>query len=123
MNIHFTTPKPGEMEMIAAAGCKWVRMDISWDAIEKQKGKYDFGAYDTLIAALDRSNSTRCWCSTMAIKLYSSPADSHPYATQEFRDAYARWAVATVTHFRARGSYGKSGTSRICRRSGNRSRR
>ena len=29
VNIHFTDPRPGEMEMLAAAGFRWVRMDFS----------------------------------------------------------------------------------------------
>jgi hypothetical protein len=28
VNIHFTQPKAGELEMLAAAGFKWVRMDF-----------------------------------------------------------------------------------------------
>ena len=35
VNIHFTDPKPGEMEMIAGAGFKWVRMDLVWGRAEE----------------------------------------------------------------------------------------
>ena len=35
VNIHFTDPAPGEMEQIAAAGFKWVRMDFEWGGIER----------------------------------------------------------------------------------------
>src|ERR1035437_7707912 len=52
VNIHFTDPRPGEMEMLAAGGFKWVRMDFHWSSIEKQKGLYDFSAYERLLAAL-----------------------------------------------------------------------
>ena len=103
VNIHFTRPKPGEMEMIAASGCKWVRTDILWESIEKQNGKYDFSAYDTLVAALDRFKLHALFVLDYGNRLYSKPGDSHPYASQEFRDAYARWAVATVTQYRGKG--------------------
>ena len=32
VNIHFTDPQVGELEMIKAAGFKWVRMDLTWAA-------------------------------------------------------------------------------------------
>ena len=40
VNIHFTSPRPGEMEMLAAGGFTFVRMDFDWAAIEKHRGKY-----------------------------------------------------------------------------------
>ena len=46
VNIHFTDPKPGEMGMLAVAGFKWVRMDLTWAGTERGKGVYDFSAYD-----------------------------------------------------------------------------
>ena len=56
MNIHFTDPRPGEMEMLAAAGFRWVRMDFAWEGTEREKGKYDFSAYDRLMSALDKQS-------------------------------------------------------------------
>ena len=54
VNIHFTHAKAGELEMLAAAGFKWVRMDFAWGGIERKKGEYDFSAYDHLLADLDQ---------------------------------------------------------------------
>src|SRR5262249_15374140 len=34
VNIHFTDPKPNEMEQLAAGGFEFVRMDFSWNATE-----------------------------------------------------------------------------------------
>ena len=31
VNIHFTEPKRGEVEMIVAGGFRWVRMDFKWE--------------------------------------------------------------------------------------------
>ncbi len=57
VNIHFTDPRPGELEMIAAAGTGWVRMDFGWDGTERQKGTYDpkpaYKAAKTLATVLD----------------------------------------------------------------------
>src|SRR6266542_3823452 len=52
VNIHFTDPKPGEMKMLADAGFRWVRMDFTWGGTEREKGKYNFSAYDRLLQAL-----------------------------------------------------------------------
>jgi len=48
VNIHFTDPKPGEMDMLSQGGFRWVRMDFAWDATERERGRYDFSAYDRL---------------------------------------------------------------------------
>src|SRR5437763_3795822 len=52
VNIHFTDPQPGEMKMLAECGFRSVRMDFGWGATEIEKGRYDFSAYDRLMAAL-----------------------------------------------------------------------
>jgi hypothetical protein len=56
VNIHFTNPQPGEIEMIAAAGFNWVRMDFVWAVTEKRRGVYDFSDYDRLMTSLERNH-------------------------------------------------------------------
>src|SRR5438876_9530066 len=53
VNIHFTEPQPGEVKMIADAGFHWVRTEFSWELTERERGKYDFSAYDRLLKELD----------------------------------------------------------------------
>src|SRR6266700_5701383 len=53
VNIHFNDPRPGEMQMLADAGFKWIRMDFTWGGIERKKGEYDFAAYDRLLQTLE----------------------------------------------------------------------
>lgn len=107
VNIHFTDPKPGEMEMIAAAGFKWVRMDLTWAATERKKGEYDFSAYDRLAAALEKHRLRAVFILDYGNALYAEVGDKHPFTsragTEEFRAAFARWAVAAVGHFKGRG--------------------
>ena len=55
VNIHFTEPQLGELEMIRAAGFRWVRMDFTWAATEPEPGRYDFAKYDSLVAALEKA--------------------------------------------------------------------
>src|SRR5204863_8252992 len=53
VNVHFIEPKPGEVKMIAEAGFRWVRTDFIWEATERERGRYDFSAYDQLLKQLD----------------------------------------------------------------------
>jgi len=107
VNIHFTDPQPGEMEMIAAAGFKWVRMDLTWSQTEKVKGKYDFSAYDRLLAALDKQKMHALLILNYGNPLYADPGDKSPFTsrvgTREFHAAFTKWAAAAVSRFAGRG--------------------
>jgi hypothetical protein len=46
VNIHFVTGHEADLDMIAAAGFRWVRMDFTWEAIERRRGEYDWSGYD-----------------------------------------------------------------------------
>jgi len=107
VNIHFTDPKPGELEMLAAAGFKWVRMDFGWGGTERKKGEYDFSAFDRLAAALDQFKIRAVFILDYGNPLYADPGDKSPFTsranTPEFREAFGKWAVAAVQHFKGRG--------------------
>lgn len=98
--IHFTDPAPGEMEAIAAAGFRFVRMDFAWGATERRKGEYDFAAYDRLMTALDAPKMRALFILDYSSPLYDEGLPPH---TDEGRAAFARWAAAAVKHFRGRG--------------------
>jgi hypothetical protein len=100
VNIHFTDPRPGEMQMLADAGFKWVRMDLGWNGTERQKGVYDFSAYDRLLAALDQNKMHALLILDYSNKHYDQGLS--PF-TDEGRAAFAKWAVAAVLHFKGRG--------------------
>ena len=99
VNIHFTDAKPGDLEMLAQAGFRWIRMDLFWAATEKARGVYDFSAYDRLLASLDKFHIRAVFILDYTNGLYDKLA---PH-TDDDRAAFARWAVAAVTHFKGRG--------------------
>ncbi|MGM0490227.1 MAG: cellulase family glycosylhydrolase [Planctomycetota bacterium] len=99
-NIHFTNPRPGEMEMLATGGFRWVRMDFTWGATERTKGEYDFSAYDTLMDALEARGIRALFILDYSNNLYES---DRSVSTLEGRKAYARWAAAAAAHFEGRG--------------------
>src|SRR5580704_11465637 len=100
VNIHFTTPLAGEMDMLAMAGFRWVRMDFDWASTEQQPGQYDFSAYDVLLANLEPHGIR-----ALLILDYSNPlydGGFSPY-DDEGRTAFANWAAAAARHFSGRG--------------------
>jgi polysaccharide biosynthesis protein PslG len=99
VNIHFTDPQPGEIKMIADAGFRWVRMDLKWDATERERGRYDFTAYDRLMTAIEPFGLRALFILDYGNPLYGEGAPR----TEEARNAFARWAVATARHFANRG--------------------
>lgn len=100
VNIHFTSPRPGEMRMLAAAGFKWVRMDFLWADTEKQKENYTFGAYDHLLKRL-KAYHLRAYL----ILDYGNPLYDHmlPPTSPAARRAFCRWVAAAVRHFKGQG--------------------
>ena len=100
VNIHFTDPRPGEMEELAAGGFRWIRMDFSWDATEREKGKYDFSAYDRLMASLKPYHIRALFILDYSNRHYDGGLSPH---TPEGRAAMARWAAAAAKHFRGQG--------------------
>ena len=48
VDIHFVTGHKKDLDMIAAAGFKFIRMDLLWQDTERKKGIYDWTSYDEL---------------------------------------------------------------------------
>lgn len=101
VNINFTDPQPGELKLMSEAGVRWVRMDLKWDETEKQRGQYDFAAYDRLMTALAPFKIRPLFILDYGNPLYDNGA---PPRTEATRLAFARWAVAAAQHFAGRGA-------------------
>lgn len=90
-----------DLDLIKAAGCKFVRQDIYWTYIEKTAGTYTFSTYDTISNAC-ASRGLRViydFCYGNGNGIYSGDMSD---AT--FRQHYADYAAATAAHFRGRGN-------------------
>jgi hypothetical protein len=107
VNFHSTRPGTGELEMIKAAGFRWVREDLFWATTETVKGQYDFSAYDRLLKMLDAQHLRVVFILDYGNPHYADPGDKQPFisrvGTEEFRTAFAAWAAAAVSHFAGRG--------------------
>jgi polysaccharide biosynthesis protein PslG len=112
VNIHFTTGKEKDLDMIAAGGLKFIRMDFVWQDIESVKGIYNWEAYDELTANLEKRGIRAIYILDYSNSLYEDPVDSKdPLTGQKQIDigspqhpesiaAFARWATASVEHFK-----------------------
>jgi beta-glucosidase/6-phospho-beta-glucosidase/beta-galactosidase len=116
VNIHFTTGHERDLNMIQAGGFKWVRTDLGWDRMERQKGVYDWSDFDKFTDELDKHGLRAYYILDYSNPLYESAVDgenpithkpeSHVTPAPQHAEsvaAYARWAAATAEHFRGRG--------------------
>jgi polysaccharide biosynthesis protein PslG len=112
VNIHFIQGHEHDLDLIAAGGFKFVRMDFDWQGTEPTPGTYHWSAYDDLTAQLRRRGLRAIYILDYAHSAYEPLVESrhaiehtpekhtasprHP----ESIAAFARWAVAAAKHFR-----------------------
>ena len=111
VNIHFVTGHDADLDLIQAAGFKFIRMDFDWAGIERQKDAYLWTGYDQLMAELEKRGLRPVFILDYSNPLYEesvtslNPLDQQPHTTlaspqhPESVAAYARWAAAAATHF------------------------
>jgi polysaccharide biosynthesis protein PslG len=114
VNIHFVTGQEKDLDMIAAAGFKFIRMDFHWESIERNKGEYHWAGYEELLANLDKRGLRAILILDYSHRLYEESVTSpNPMtgkaqvntASPQHPDsvaAFARWAAAAAKHFAGR---------------------
>jgi hypothetical protein len=112
INIHFVTGQEKDLDMIADAGFRFIRMDFSWQDIERTKGNYNWAAYDELTANLIKRGLGAIYILDYSNSLYEDQVNSSdPLTNKEQKDiasprksesiaAFARWASASAGHFK-----------------------
>ena len=96
VNIHFTEPQQGEVELLAQAFAV-ARMDFTWSTIEAVKGVYDFAQWDTLLASLQASDVTPYWILDYSNALYE------PRYTDEWYQGFTAFTLAAMKHYQGVG--------------------
>jgi hypothetical protein len=114
VNIHFTRGSERDLDLIAAAGFNFIRMDFGWAGIERKRGEYDWSAYDELTANLEKRALRALYILDYSNPLYEETVLSkNPISGTEHKDtaspqnpgsvqAFARWAAAAAKHFKGR---------------------
>jgi beta-xylosidase len=112
VNIHFTKGHERDLDMIAEAGFKFIRMDFTWQSTEREKGVYDWSAYEELTENLNKRGIRALYILDYSNPLYEDKVESKdPLSGQiqkgiaaprkpESIEAFAKWASAAVKHFR-----------------------
>jgi hypothetical protein len=82
------------LDKIQALGLKMVRRGFGWEAIEKEKGVYDFSLYDRLVKDCKDRGLTIVACMAFSNQLYGHAKD------EPGRSAYAKYAAALAAHYK-----------------------
>src|SRR6516162_7393978 len=104
VNIHFVTGHEQDLDLIAEAGIRFIRMDFAWTATEPKKGEYNWSEYDQLLANLDKRGIRPVFILDYSHHLYEEAVTSpNPLNGQARKNtaspqhpesvaAFARWA-------------------------------
>ncbi len=114
VNIHFVKGHERDLDLIAAAGFKFVRMDFTWAGIERKRGEYDWSGYEELTANLEKRGIRALYILDYSNPLYEEEVTSkNPINGQQHKTtaspqrpesvaAFAKWAGTAAKHFSGR---------------------
>jgi hypothetical protein len=114
VNIHFVRGHERDLDLIAAAGFRFIRMDFGWSGIETRMGEYNWSEYEELLSNLDRRGIRGVFILDYSNPLYEREVTStNPLTHQSHRTtaspqhpqsvaAFSAWAAAAAKHFHDR---------------------
>lgn len=97
VNIHFRG-QPRDLDLIADAGFKFIRMDLTWESVEREKGVYDFdkSGYDDLTKGCSKRGIRVLYILDYSNRLYES---DRSVRTEQGRRAFAAFAEAAASRY------------------------
>ena len=102
VTIEFYRDAHKQAQMMAAAGVRWVRVDLAWSAAEAEPGRYDFLTWDRFVDAFEPAGIRTLFILDYGNRLYD---DGLPPSTASGRAAFAAFAGAAARHFRGRAAW------------------
>jgi len=101
VNIHFTGD-PKDLDLIRDGGFKFIRMDLGWGGIEREKSVYNFErtGYDALTEGCTRRGIRILYILDYSNSLYES---DRSVRTEEGRKAFAAFAQAAARRYAGKG--------------------
>ena len=101
VNIHFRG-EPEDLEMIRDGGFRFIRMDLSWSGVERQKGAYDFGkiGYDALTEGCTKRGIRILYILDYSNNLYEA---ERSVRTETGRKAFAAFSEAAAKRYSGKG--------------------
>lgn len=101
VNIEFYGDAHQQASMMAAAGIRWVRLDLAWSAAETEPGRYDFRVWERFLDAFEPFGIRVLFILDYGNDLYEN---GFPPSTEEGRKAFASFAGEAARHFRGRAA-------------------
>jgi hypothetical protein len=95
VNIHFRG-ESRDLDLIAEAGFRFIRMDLTWGAVEREEGSYDFAGYDALTEGCSKRGIRILYILDYSNRLYES---DRSVRTEEGREAFANFAEAAASRY------------------------
>jgi polysaccharide biosynthesis protein PslG len=102
VTIEFYRDAHKQAEMMAAAGVRWVRIDLAWSAAEPESGRYDFRTWDRFLDSFEPLGIRTLFILDYGNRLYD---EGLPPSTESARAAFAAFAGAAARHFRGRAMW------------------
>lgn len=99
VNLGFGDLKPRELDLMKAGGVAWVRRDLFWHEVETVKGKYQWAAWDKLLAQIEPRGIRPVFILCYGNGLYQEGAPTTP----EARAAFVRYVLASMERYQGRG--------------------
>lgn len=101
VNIHFTGERP-DLDLIREGGFRFIRMDLVWQSVERERGKYDFTntGYDELTEGCLKRGIRILYILDYSNNLYEQELSVR---TEEGRKAFASFAEASAKRYANRG--------------------
>ena len=99
VNTHLAGAAARDLDLIRDAGLGWIRNDLVWGVVEREKGVYRFEPYDELLDGVRERG-----LGAVLILAYSNGAyeKERSVRTVEGRAAFARFAAAAAGRYRGR---------------------
>ncbi len=97
INIHMGNFTIQDMNLINETGFGFIRTDLLWHEVEKEKGVYDFKPFDQLIAELKKKNMRALLILDYGNPLYNS---HNSILTQESKIGFINFVREAVTRYK-----------------------
>ncbi|MHC4459937.1 MAG: cellulase family glycosylhydrolase [Planctomycetota bacterium] len=101
VNIHFRG-EPRDLDLISDAGFTFIRTDLTWGAVEREKGLYEFekSGYDALTKGCSKRGIRILYILDYSNRLYES---DRSVRTEQGRRAFAAFAEAAARRYAGKG--------------------
>jgi hypothetical protein len=100
VNVHFPGAPKEDMDLIKEADIRFIRADLTWSQVEREKGRYDFDRYDELVESFGSQGGRVLFILDYGNRLYGQ---GRAIKTDTQRKGFADFAAAAADHYKGKG--------------------